>query len=181
MKQKQCPLTGTKSLGSSKGIPFWNKYKNINIWDQSYKLTGNGKKIQTIKLGRSLAKHLPHTIINIEAFPDNSDANLRLNYLGGNRKESIDHDASYKKQDVVYGETDQVISFNDKFKSLPIVSLTLSYRINNENYSSVWSLQILNLMGTGEYSHDYYNLKTKNMNTKYDGIVVPNLSYRIEF
>lgn len=108
-------------------------------------------------------------------------ANVRVNYLGGNRKESIDYDASYEKQDVVYGETDQVISFNDKYKDLPIVSLTLSYRINNENYSSVWSLQILNLSGTEEYSHDYYNLKTKKMNTKYDGIVIPSLSYRIEF
>ena len=108
-------------------------------------------------------------------------ANVRINYLGGNRKESIDYDASYKKQDVVHGETDQVISFNDKFKNLPIVSLTLSYRINNEKYSSVWSLQILNLTGTEEYSHDYYNLKTKKMNTKYDGIVIPTLSYRIEF
>ncbi len=108
-------------------------------------------------------------------------ANVRINYLGGNRKESIDYDASYKKQDVVYGETDQVRSFNDKFEDMPVVSLTLSYRTNSGKYSSVWSLQILNLTGTEEYSHDHYNLKTKGMNTKYDGIVIPSLSYRIEF
>ena len=108
-------------------------------------------------------------------------ANVRVNYLGGNRKESIDYDASYKKQDVVYGETDQVLSFNNKFEDLPIVSLTLSYRTNSENYSSVWSLQILNLTGTEEYSHNYYNLKTKKINSKYDGIIIPSLSYRIEF
>ena len=106
---------------------------------------------------------------------------MRINYLGGNRKESIDYDASNKKQDVVYGEIGQVVSFNDKYKDLPILSLTLSYRINNEKYSSVWSLQILNLSGTEEYSHDYYNLKTKSIDTKYDGIVIPSLSYRIEF
>ncbi len=108
-------------------------------------------------------------------------ANVRINYLGGNRKESIDYDASYEKQDVVYGETGQAISFNDKYNDLPIFSLTISYRINNENYSSVWSLQILNVSGTEEYSHDYYNLKTKSIDTKYDGIVIPSLSYRIEF
>jgi hypothetical protein len=108
-------------------------------------------------------------------------ANVRINYLGGSRKESIDYDASYEKQDVVYGETDQVLSFNDKFADLPIVSLTLSYRTNNGNYSSVWSLQILNLMGTEEYSHDFYNLKTQQIKTKYDAIIIPSLSYRIEF
>lgn len=107
-------------------------------------------------------------------------ANVRVNYIGGNRKEPIDYSAS-QNQDIVYGETDQTIAFNDKFDDLPVVSLAFSYRTNSKNHSSVWSLQILNVTGKEEYSHDFYNLVTKEINTKYDGIVIPSLSYRIEF
>ena len=108
-------------------------------------------------------------------------ANIRLNYLGGNRKESIDQFASVQDKDVVYGETNGEIAFNEKFKDTPIFSLTVSYRKNKPNYSSVWALQILNATGAQEYSNDFYNLKTGKIESKYEGIVVPNLSYKIEF
>lgn len=108
-------------------------------------------------------------------------ANLRLNYLGGNRIEEIDMDASLQQQDVVYGETDGNLSFNRKFDDLPMWSFTLSYRKNKPKHSSVWSLQILNASGTEEYSYDYYNLKTNQIETRYDGVIIPNITYKIEF
>ena len=108
-------------------------------------------------------------------------ANLRLNYLGGNRIEQIDMDASLQQGDVVYGETGGNLSFSEKFDNLPVVSFTLSYRKNKSKYSSVWSLQVLNASQTEEYSYDYYNLKTDKIETKYDGLIIPNISYKIEF
>jgi len=108
-------------------------------------------------------------------------ANLRLNYLGGNRLEQIDMDASFEQQDVVYGETDGNLSFSKKFDDLPMWSFTISYRKNKPRYSSVWSLQVLNSSGTEEYAYDYYNLKTGQIETRYDGLVIPNISYKIEF
>jgi len=108
-------------------------------------------------------------------------ANLRLNYLGGNRIEQIDMDASLQQQDVVYGETNGNVTFNERHDDLPIWSFTLSYRKNKPKYSSVWSLQVLNSGGAEEYSYDYYNLKTEQIETKYDGLVIPNISYKIEF
>ena len=83
-------------------------------------------------------------------------ANLRLNYLGGNRIEAIDTEASNQQHEVVYGECDGEISFSESHAALPVVSLTLSYRKNKAKYSSVWSLQVLNLTGSEEYANDYY-------------------------
>ena len=107
--------------------------------------------------------------------------NLRVNYLGGNRIESIDIKASEQQQDVVYGETNGNIAFSQRHDALPVISLTLSYRKNKAKYSSVWSFQILNITGREEYSNDFYNLKTNEIDTKYDGLVIPNISYKIQF
>ncbi len=108
-------------------------------------------------------------------------ANLRLNFLGGNRMEQIDMDASLEQKDVVYGEKDGNLAFSEKLDDLPMWSFTISYRKNKPKYSSVWSMQVLNSSGTEEYAFDYYNLKTGQIDTRYDGLVIPNISYKIEF
>ncbi len=108
-------------------------------------------------------------------------ANMRLNYLGGNRIEALDNESSIIQHKVIYGETNGHLSFTDKNPDTPIVSFTLSYRKNLHKYSSVWSLQVLNASVTKEFSYDYYNLKTNEVNSNFDGIIVPNLSYKIEF
>lgn len=108
-------------------------------------------------------------------------ANVRVNYLGGNRIEPIDREASEQQRDVVYGETDGNIAFSQSHAALPVVSFTLSYRRNKAKYSSVWSLQVLNAGGSEEFANDFYNLKTNEIDTKYDGLVIPNISYKIEF
>lgn len=107
-------------------------------------------------------------------------ANIRLNYLGGNRKEAINEQASAIEQEAVYGETGGA-AFDKKYHDVPVFSFTLSYRTNRPKYSSVWSLQILNATSAREYSNDSYDLKTGKVKTNYEGIMVPNLSYKIEF
>ena len=84
-------------------------------------------------------------------------------------------------REVVYGETNNVVAFDKKYQDVPVLSLGLSYRINKPKYSSVLSLQILNLTSAKEYSNDFYNLNTGKVETNYEGIMVPNLSYKIEF
>jgi len=106
---------------------------------------------------------------------------VRLNYLGGNRKEPIDKMTSIQNKEIVYGEANGKRAFSQKFDDTPIFSFTISYRKNKPNYSSVWALQILNAAATQEYSNDIYNIKTGKTETKYEGIFVPNLSYKIEF
>ncbi len=59
--------------------------------------------------------------------------------------------------------------------------LTLEYRKNRSNISSVWSLQIINLTGYKEYYGHVYNLQHNRIDEDRERIVVPNLSYKIEF
>ena len=108
-------------------------------------------------------------------------ANLRLNYLGGNRVESIDEQSSINQQDIIYGETNGDISFTEKYPDTPITSFTISYRKNKPKYSSVWSLQVLNSAQAEEFEKDFYNVKTNTIDSKFSRTVVPNLSYKIEF
>jgi len=107
--------------------------------------------------------------------------NFRLNYLGGNRIESIDQTQSLMNQDIVFGETNNELSFTNKHSDSPIASFTISYRKNKKKYSSVWSLQVLNVTQTEEFETDIFNLNTQKIEQKYSTILVPNLSYKIEF
>jgi hypothetical protein len=108
-------------------------------------------------------------------------ANIRLNYLGGNRKEPVDLEASLAAQEVVYAETEGNRAFKERFDDQPLVSFTISYRVNKARHSSEWSLKVLNVLGTEEFDTDYYNLKTQAIDTQYTGIRIPNLSYKIIF
>lgn len=108
-------------------------------------------------------------------------ANLRLNVLGGNRKEAIDDEKSTEAQDIVYGETNGERSFSDQHPSTPIVSFTLSYRKNKPGRSSVWSLQVLNAGQAEDFETDIFNLNTQKAEPKYTAIMIPNLSWRLEF
>lgn len=108
-------------------------------------------------------------------------ANIRLNYLGGNRKEPVNLEASLAAKDVVYAETEGKQAFEERFNDQPIVSFTISYRINKARHSSEWSLKVINVLGTEEFDTDYYNLNTQTIDTQYTGISIPNLSYKLIF
>ncbi len=108
-------------------------------------------------------------------------ANFRLNYLSGNRVEAIDEENSANNQDIVYGEAGGKLSFAEQHRDTPIVSFTLSYRKNKPKFSSVWTLQVLNAGQTQEFDTNIFNTKTQTVERKYAGIMIPNLSYKIEF
>ncbi|TAJ09055.1 TonB-dependent receptor [Marinilabiliaceae bacterium JC017] len=108
-------------------------------------------------------------------------ANIRLNYMGGNRIEHVDETASLAAKEVIYGETNGNVAYSKQFDDIPIFSFTLSFRRNKPKYSSVWSLQVINATKTEEFSYDYYNLKTNTINQKYNSVMIPNISYKIEF
>ncbi|TVQ08267.1 MAG: TonB-dependent receptor [Bacteroidetes bacterium] len=107
--------------------------------------------------------------------------NLRINYMGGNRIEPIDNTASLAARDAIYGETNGELAFAKQYADMPVFSFTVSYRRNKPRHASVWSLQVLNVTGAQEFSHHYYDLKKEAIQTNFNGIVLPNLSYRVEF
>ena len=108
-------------------------------------------------------------------------ANVRLNYMGGNRKEPVNRTASLAAKKVIYEETQGNIAYKERFDDQPIVSFTISYRRNKPTHASIWSLQVVNVLKTEEFDRHYYNLNTGRMDTRYSGIMVPEISYKIQF
>jgi hypothetical protein len=104
--------------------------------------------------------------------------NTRMNFLGGKRATPIDVNQSVIAEEVVY---DYSRLFEDQESNLFYVSATFNYRINKKNHSSIWSLQMVNLLLTKENYGLYYNYKTKQVERFEFAVPIPNLSYKIEF
>ncbi|MEX2600099.1 MAG: TonB-dependent receptor [Balneolaceae bacterium] len=103
--------------------------------------------------------------------------NGRFSYIGGQRHSPIDYHASQAMQEVIFEEQR---AFERRFPNSLIVDLTLTYRLNRSHHSSVWALQIKNLLLEKEYSHDY-NFKTGQVEQIAEGTPLPFISYKIEF
>jgi len=108
-------------------------------------------------------------------------ANVRLNYMGGNRKEPVNRPASLAAKEVIFEETTGSRAYEEQFDDKPIVSFTISFRRNKPTHASIWSLQVLNALKTEEFDRHYYNLNTHRIDRQYKGIMVPEISYKIEF
>lgn len=152
-----------------------------SLFDSSYR-TGDGVERNT----RFNKNYVFNALVGKEwrtgrASANRINANIRLNYLGGNRIESIDHAESIARKDVVYAETAGSMAFSEQYSGTPILSLSVAYRKNRPKYSSVWSLQVLNVAGADEFERDFYNITTHTIDTRYSTIMVPNISYRIDF
>lgn len=104
--------------------------------------------------------------------------NFRAGYHGGDRLSPVDVAASQLKQEVVYDETR---AFSDRKPDAFVADITCQYRINKKNHASVWSLQIVNVTGTEEFYGYRINLKTGLPEPQRERLILPNISYKIEF
>lgn len=104
--------------------------------------------------------------------------NARLNYLGGERKTPINTSESIKQKYVVYDESR---AFDQQYPATYYLDFTVTYRTNKKHYSGTWALQIKNLLGSPIYSGPAYNYKTKSIEELKVSMVLPVLSYRIDF
>ncbi|MEO1449323.1 MAG: hypothetical protein AAFV07_07315 [Bacteroidota bacterium] len=104
--------------------------------------------------------------------------NLRYAYLGGNWTHPIDKAASLNAREII---EDYTRPFSIQNPPSHVMSFTLSYRVNSKKVSSLWSLQVLNTLGAKEYLGYQYNFRNHTIEENTDVIVLPNLSYRIEF
>jgi len=104
--------------------------------------------------------------------------NGRLNYMGGERYSPILTDKSIQEKEVYYDETK---AFEEQSPAVAYFDLTLTYRKNKKRFSSVLALQVKNIFGTPMSSGYEYNYKTNSLvNEKYV-IIIPSLSYKVEF
>ncbi|MFY9153311.1 MAG: TonB-dependent receptor [Prolixibacteraceae bacterium] len=104
--------------------------------------------------------------------------NGRFTYMGGDRLTPILESESVSQGEIIY---DYSKAFSGKEKNATVLSFSISYRINKSNHAGIWSFHLLNALGMAEFRGYEINDQTGLPEKKSDRIVVPNLSYKIEF
>lgn len=176
-----------KGTGTNKGIDFTlerflkNDYYYLftaSVFDSKYK-GGDG-----IERNGLYNKHFIFNLLGGKEWKTGRTknnifgVNARLSYAGGDRLSPILENESVKQGEVVY---DYTRAYTEKEKNATVLSFSVSYRINKRNHAGIWSLHVLNALGNEEFRGYELDVKTGLPVKKYDRIVVPNLSYKIEF
>ena len=104
--------------------------------------------------------------------------NLRGTFQGGDRRTPVDLQRSIEEEDVIY---DEGSAFSIAGEPSFLLHATLSYRINGRGHTSTIGLNLLNVTGVKEFYGDRYNYVEKSVDPNNEAIIIPNLSYRIEF
>jgi len=71
--------------------------------------------------------------------------------------------------------------FETKKPDAQIVSLALNYRINKRNHTSVWSVQMINVLGEKDYEGYEWDEQSGTVLLKADPYFIPAISYKIEW
>jgi len=104
--------------------------------------------------------------------------NGRLNYMGGERVSPVLMTESLQAKQVIYDESK---AFKNKGNAMYYLDFTITYRTNKKRYSGVWAFQIKNLLGSPMDDGYSYNYKTKKIESSKSVVVLPVLSYKVEF
>lgn len=105
-------------------------------------------------------------------------ANGRFTLMGGDRLSPVDEAASVAAGEVIYDETR---AFSAQKPNNFHVHLGMFYRKNRLKHASIWSVQLINVVGSKEFYGYKYNLKTDQVEKDEEMIVLPQISYKIEF
>jgi hypothetical protein len=104
--------------------------------------------------------------------------NFRMNVMGGRRKSPIDMESSLAARKEIFDESRP---FTERESPVQVLDLTLTWRTNRSKSSSEWALQIKNLLGSKtDFGHEY-NYQTSQMERQNLAIIVPNITYKVEF
>lgn len=104
--------------------------------------------------------------------------NAKLTYMGGRQHTPIDQDLSRTAQDVVYVE-DRAFTLQDP--GALFLHLTTSLRLNGKGHASVIALSIINATGVKEFQGDRYNYRENSVEPLEEALIIPNISYKLEF
>ncbi|MBI1226376.1 MAG: prevent-host-death protein [Bacteroidetes bacterium] len=104
--------------------------------------------------------------------------NTRFSYQGGNRYSIVNEAASYLAEEVVFDETD---AYNKQTKPTLNVHFTASYKVNKKHSSREVAFKIINITGQPDFHGFKYDKVNNKVEKDLTSIVVPNLSYKIEF
>lgn len=106
------------------------------------------------------------------------DLNVRFSVVGGERYTPADEVKSKQQKMIVEDESS---IFENQLPPLLYADLGVNYRINHRKASSLFSVNIKNLVGTPVYEGIDYNHRTGEVQITKNTYILPILSYKIEF
>lgn len=104
--------------------------------------------------------------------------NARLNLMGGERMSPLLRDQSLELKDVVYDESK---AFTQQGKPVTYLDVTITWKANHARYTGTWALQVKNALAAGNDYGYYYNYRSNSLEKDVARVVLPVLSYKIEF
>lgn len=147
---------------------FDSKYKgDDNIWrDTRYnkRFVGNILMGKEFFIGRS-----KNNLLGL---------NVRMNVSGGERYSPLNEAASMAARRPIY---DERRAFEKQDKLSKFVDISFTYRINRSKHSSIWCLQLNNMLGEPQYEKYEYSYKKKAFVRDQKVFKLPSISYKIEF
>lgn len=104
--------------------------------------------------------------------------NIKFTFMGPYWHHPINKAATDMAGTIVYAENQPFIYRNSSLEGM--TDLTVNYRINGANISSILSLQVKNIQGR-QYMGKKYNLAERSIENDFFTSPVPFVSYKIEF
>ncbi|OYT15214.1 MAG: TonB-dependent receptor [Bacteroidetes bacterium 4572_77] len=104
--------------------------------------------------------------------------NGRISIMGGHRIIPVDEELSYQQKEIYYNWSSP---YQEQNPTDLFIDLTVNYRLNRKKHSSIWTLQVKNITATPSNYAYQYNLKENNIENTNQTIIVPEISYKIEF
>jgi hypothetical protein len=106
------------------------------------------------------------------------NANVRVSYQGGERYSPVDWAASQQAEEAVYLEQS---AFSEQYPPAFVCHFTVAYKMNRRNRSHEFALKVINATMSKEYFGHKYNFNTRQPDVDGEFIIIPNVSYKVEF
>ena len=104
--------------------------------------------------------------------------NVRFTFQGGDPYTPVDEEASGRAKEVVYNNTQL---FARQMPPSLLAHFTFSYQLNRQAVAHTFALKVLNASMYSDFYGFRYNYIAERVDEHREAIVVPNLSYKIEF
>ncbi|NVO02542.1 MAG: TonB-dependent receptor [Bacteroidetes bacterium] len=104
--------------------------------------------------------------------------NGKLNLMGGEYMNPINIDATYMANEIVQ---DTLNAFTQRKPFAKVLSFSVSYRINKPKHTSIWALNFMNALFYKELNFYYFDKTSNSIKKDVNELVIPNISYKIEF
>ncbi len=104
--------------------------------------------------------------------------NTRLTQQGGNRYSPVDVLETLAREEVVYDES---LAFSQQSAPVMNIHFTVAYKKNKAKSSHELALKLINITSQPDFYGYRYNFQTRGIDKDVEEIMIPNLSYKIEF